>query len=354
MTGLMTAERPFGIYLYPYFESFYRCVTGKKASSFRFVYGSTPLSTNKEGNGNHHNAHQQTTNSVSVILSCIAYFVILFGGREWMKNHPPFKLQKLFQLHNLLLTVVSAALLMLVVEQIFPQLYHHGLLYAICSPRNWTQKLELLYYLNYLVKYWELIDTVFLVLKKKKLEFLHYYHHSLTMVLCYTQLNGQTTVSWVPITLNLMVHVLMYYYYFRTAAGAKIWWKKYLTTLQIIQFVIDLGIVYFCTYTYFSYTYIPILPDWGSCAGTETSALFGCALLSSYLLLFINFYRLTYKQNKQHQHTTKAKNPIVVIENNKEAIERMTRSKTKGSTASPSTTAKDTTHATQKRKSKKI
>lgn len=177
------------------------------------------------------------------------------------------------------------------------------------------------------------------------------------MVLCYTQLNGQTTVSWVPITLNLMVHVLMYYYYFRTAAGAKIWWKKYLTTLQITQFIIDLGIVYFCTYTYFSYTYIHILPDWGSCAGTETSALFGCALLSSYLLLFINFYRLTYKQKKQQQqhNTTKTKNPIVIIENNKEANERMTRSKTKTSSPSPSTTSSTTTHTTaQKRKSKKI
>jgi hypothetical protein len=36
----------------------------------------------------------------------------------------------------------------------------------------------------------------------------------------------------------------------------------------------------------------------GSCAGTETSALFGCALLSSYLLLFINFYRITYQAKK--------------------------------------------------------
>lgn len=172
---------------------------------------------------------------------------------------------------------------------------------------------------------------------------MHYYHHSLTMVLCYTQLEGRTTVSWVPITLNLIVHVLMYYYYFRTAAGAKIWWKKYLTALQITQFIIDLGIVYFCTYTYFSYTYLPWFPDWGSCAGTETSALFGCALLSSYLLLFINFYRLTYKQKKNIQQHHKAKNPIVVIENNNNINEIMTRSKTKTSTNTP-----------QKRKSKKI
>jgi hypothetical protein len=150
------------------------------------------------------------------------------------------------------------------------------------------------------------------------------------MVLCFSQLKGKTTVSWVPITLNLFVHVLMYYYYALSAYGVKgIWWKKYLTSLQIAQFIIDLFIVYFCTYTYFSYTYWPWFPDWGYCAGTESSALFGCALLSSYLLLFINFYRLTYK--KKHAAST-ANKP----------------------TTTTSSTAKVTPSHSHKKKSKKL
>lgn len=109
-----------------------------------------------------------------------------------------------------------------------------------------------------------------------------------------------------PIILNLSVHVLMYYYYYRTSTGAKIWWKKYLTTMQIIQFIIDLVVIYSCTYSYYIVTYTKgFLPNFGTCAGTESAAAFGCAILTSYLFLFINFYRITYKQKKQEQEKKK-------------------------------------------------
>ncbi|KAG0335536.1 hypothetical protein BG000_007443 [Podila horticola] len=239
-------DQPFGIKLDTYFAQAYELVTGKPIDSFVFQEGVAPLSTQAE-----------------VAMWTITYLIVIFGGRQIMKNQDAFKLKHLFILHNFLLTIASGALLVLFIENLAPILARHGLFYAICNEGAWTQRLELLYYLNYLVKYWELADTVFLVLKKKPLEFLHYFHHSMTMILCFVQLGGYTSVSWVPITLNLTVHVLMYYYYMRSAAGVRIWWKQYLTTLQI-------------------------------CAGTESAALFGCGLLSSYLLLFINFYRLTY------------------------------------------------------------
>jgi len=215
-----------------------------------------------------------------------------------MKNRPPMKLQGLFQLHNILLSAGSALLLALMVEEIAPLLFKNGVFWAMCDDDMWTNRLEFYYLFNYYFKYLELIDTVFLALKKKPLAFLHVYHHSATALLCYTQLNGKTSVQWIPITINLSVHVLMYYYYYATAGGAKIWWKKYLTTMQIVQFVIDLFAVYFATYSYYSATYFSHLPTLGSCAGTESAAVFGCAILSSYLVLFINFYIQTYNKPK--------------------------------------------------------
>lgn len=106
---------------------------------------------------------------IKVVIGVITYFVVIFGGRFLLTNASPVKAKLLFQLHNAFLTIVSFVLLVLLVEQLIPKLVNKGLYYTICSEEAWTQELELLYYLNYLVKYYELIDTVFLVVKKKKL-----------------------------------------------------------------------------------------------------------------------------------------------------------------------------------------
>lgn len=107
----------------------------------------------------------------------------------------------------------------------------------------------------------------------------------------------------------------MYWYYFQSARGVRIWWKKYITMLQIIQFVIDIGFVYFACYTYFVSTYFPHLPNMGRCAGEEFAAFAGVGILSSYLLLFISFYLATYKKTSDRPRRNTSTQAAIEMKN---------------------------------------
>ena len=129
---LPTLDRPFGVHLWPLFDKAYEQVMGYPASEFKFVAGVTPLSTFQE---------------TAALL--VTYYVVIFGGREVMKNFSPLKLNTLFMLHNFILTAISAILLALFVEQLVPTIWRHGIFYSICDHRGgWTQPLIILYYVS--------------------------------------------------------------------------------------------------------------------------------------------------------------------------------------------------------------
>ncbi|SPO28388.1 probable FEN1 - fatty acid elongase [Ustilago trichophora] len=247
----------------------------------------------------------------ALVAAVITYLAVIFGGRELMKNRAPFttSIKLPFLLHNLALTFGSGLLLALMLEEIIPIVRRNGFYYGICGEGAWTMKLETYYMINYYFKFWELIDTVFLVLKKKPLAFLHVYHHSATAILCFSQLHGKTSVSWVVICLNLAVHVLMYFYYALTSLKIRCPWKKSVTTAQIGQFIIDLAVVYYASWNHVAATYFPSIPHKGPCAGKEHAAVSGVVCLTSYLFLFITFYRRTYPTERRSGRSTAAGKP---------------------------------------------
>jgi len=92
-------------------------------------------------------------------------------------------------------------------------------------------------------KYIDFIDTIFFVMNKKPehISLLHVSHHALMPVGVWYgiryQPGGHGTMMGF---LNAFVHAVMYLYYLLAAMGPRVrpflWWKKYLTGLQMAQF----------------------------------------------------------------------------------------------------------------------
>jgi fatty acid elongase 3 len=91
-------------------------------------------------------------------------------------------------------------------------------------------------YIFHLSKYYELFDTLLLVVKRKELLTLHVYHHFAMIWVTWSWLVDDFYVGgWWCVFVNSIVHSIMYYYYFITANGTRVSWKYLLTAGQIVQ-----------------------------------------------------------------------------------------------------------------------
>jgi len=132
----------------------------------------------------------------------------------------------------------------------------------------------------------EFTDTVLMVLRKKdsQITFLHVFHHaSMLNIWWFTIILIPGGQGWLASSLNSFVHVIMYsYYLFNLFPSLRpyLWWKKYITQLQLTQFVIIL--VHTCN-TYISGCDFPV---W--------SVFMLAAYMFIMIFLFGNFYIKSY------------------------------------------------------------
>jgi fatty acid elongase 3 len=130
--GVPTLDRPFGVALWPIFSKAFEAVKGYPAEDFRFVDGQTPMSTLSE-----------------TAIGLVSYYLIIFGGREMMRDRQPMQLNGLFKIHNFYLTAISGVLLVLFLEQLIPTVVRNGVFFGICSYEGgWTDQLVVLYYVS--------------------------------------------------------------------------------------------------------------------------------------------------------------------------------------------------------------
>ena len=227
-----------------------------------------------------------------MLTMCAGYYVLCMVGPLLMRNRKPFEMTVAMVIYNITMVVLSFYLFV----EIF--LSARALNYTYrCDDVDYDDRSEpamrmsSVIWLYFFSKIVEFLDTFFFILRKKddQITFLHVYHHS-TMVMIFWMVSkwfggGNSFFS---AMLNSFVHVVMYTYYLLSALGPRVrkylWWKKYLTAFQLIQFVVML------THCGFSLSI--------ECGYDRRPQWIYFFYLLSHIALFSNFYRHAYIKPK--------------------------------------------------------
>lgn len=173
------------------------------------------------------------------------YILVVVFGPKLMNSRQSFDLRGILIVYNCGLVLLSLYMLIEYILSIrgIPNFNYW------CDGVEYVNDAKLLRYssvnwLFYISKLVELFDTFFFILRKKpnQISFLHVYHHSSMCMLWWTVVKWTSGgTSYFGASLNCFVHVVMYTYYMLSAFGPQyrkyLWWKKYLTSLQLLQFM---------------------------------------------------------------------------------------------------------------------
>nr|XP_050036103.1 elongation of very long chain fatty acids protein AAEL008004-like [Dermacentor andersoni] len=183
-----------------------------------------------------------------VSLFMVYVYVVKVAGPRYMKDRKPYDgIKPIVNAYNACMVVLNAYFMTAFLSRSYMgggySLFCHGIDYE--SRDEVTMSLLNLCWWYMLVRIADFMDTVFFVLRKKDshVSFLHVAHHILVVFNgCYGVGYGPDGQALLTIILNCFVHVIMYTYYFLSLLGPAVqkhlWWKRYLTQVQLVQFCI--------------------------------------------------------------------------------------------------------------------
>ncbi|XP_034242770.1 elongation of very long chain fatty acids protein AAEL008004-like [Thrips palmi] len=180
------------------------------------------------------------------LFICLTYvYCVKSLGPRLMANRKPFDLRNVLIAYNAFQVAFSAWL--------FYEACAGGWLagYSLrCEPVDYSTTPKAMRvtagcWWYYISKFTEFFDTIFFVLRKKDkhISKLHVIHHGIMPMSVWFGVKffagGHGTFFGL---LNTFVHIVMYSYYLLAALGPQVqkylWWKRYITVLQMVQFVL--------------------------------------------------------------------------------------------------------------------
>lgn len=229
---------------------------------------------------------------IPVFAVCI-YFGIVFYVPGILKNSAGFKLRGPFAAWNLILAIFSMIGTTRTLPHLMRALHTEGFTSTCCKdPKDW--------YLDGPVGLWvglfifskipELLDTVFLVLQKKRVIFLHWFHHVTVMLYCWHAFHNRVASGLWFTSMNLLVHSIMYTYYFLMAAKLHYLATPFaplITTIQILQMAVGSYVTWHSAVVYYR-------EGPSSCAVNAANFKLGLAMYGCYMVLFCLLFHNKY------------------------------------------------------------
>ena len=218
----------------------------------------------------------------AMIGSLLVYFAVLIGLKFFrVRLSEPF-VKFAMTLYNLTQIVINSAM----VVGLATPLWLTNTKFSFFGFNTTYQKdIEMWILVHYLSKWVDWLDTVFMFVRGKyeQASFLHIYHHSTVHLIWGFLLHighGNGTAAYGAI-LNSFVHIVMYSHYLTASLNWKNPFKKYVTTLQIVQFYLDI--------------LHAVLVLWGWDPYPKNLALLQFLYTMSMMILFTQLYRRQYK-----------------------------------------------------------
>ena len=172
-----------------------------------------------------------------------AYLGMVSQGPKYMATRRPFELRAVSRCWNIGVAIFSICGATVCVPHLCRALYQNGLWYSVCAdiyelagygpPAFWAT-------LFTWSKLFELFDTALLVLKKRPVITLHWFHHASVIGFAWAAWAFETPAALWYGAMNYSVHAVMYTYFALTATksfrAAALRVAPCITALQISQF----------------------------------------------------------------------------------------------------------------------
>lgn len=242
------------------------------------------------------------SNWVVPITAVTIYALFCYYGQKYMKNRPAYNFRSAMAVWNLFLSVYSG-ISALRCFTAFHSLATRSLRDNLCiDPTTvYGGSFFLWTILFVLSKFAELWDTFFIVVHKKPLIFLHWYHHITVLLYCWVAFQEKTPSAVFFGSINAFVHTVMYFYYFLMAIKMKPKWFNaiWITVFQLVQMVIGVSVSLLSFYYYMTDE---------TCAVSQNTIISAALMYGSYLYLFAAFFVKRYLSKSKKASSDKKTN----------------------------------------------